>query len=485
MYTRVSRTFLIVGRQWTKQMCQNTKSSVSDIIFCSPNINSSSAVTNVFTRRDFCDNKSTGTEFDVPTLMMPDEEAEKWLEEFLKVPENERIRKIVELEIEVLRQSGEKVPDTLKPRHWCEMLKLQNRHRRKKYLAFTFGLEKKKENERKAKILKQQMREENGRPDHDYILGSNSMFLRFYESSMNRLWHSRVISSMIHGQPLVLDCSYDSYMTSREMRYCAKQLKLCMAENRIHQDPFNIYLCNVDMTSETTKALHRFIPPLFDEDYPLNITPQSYLDIFDKDRLVYLTPHCREELIDYDHEAVYIIGAFIDKSSNEPVSLAKAKKLGIKTLKLPLDKYLQWGANTGKNLTLNAVTNILLDIKFTGNWEKALNHVPRRKLAGHYQALEERKLKKRIGLLDSSADQDADKDFDKVAAVNLNDSIPLQLPKIKIPPSYNNNPARFNKTRPKLYSSHKKDSVSSEKYDDSADFSMEARAKLKKKNWKN
>jgi ribonuclease P protein 1 len=49
--------------------------------------------------------------------------------------------------------------------------------------------------------------------------------------------------------------------------------------------------------------------------------------------------------------------------------------------KLPLDRYLLWGAGGSKSLTLNQVIQILLDIRATGSWDKALQHVPRRKLA--------------------------------------------------------------------------------------------------------
>lgn len=47
--------------------------------------------------------------------------------------------------------------------------------------------------------------------------------------------------------------------------------------------------------------------------------------------------------------------------------------------KLPIDKYLHFGHGSGKDLTLNAVTNILLDAQ-RGDWNTALKHVPTRKL---------------------------------------------------------------------------------------------------------
>lgn len=49
--------------------------------------------------------------------------------------------------------------------------------------------------------------------------------------------------------------------------------------------------------------------------------------------------------------------------------------------KLPLDYYLEWGAGSGKSLTINQVISILLDVKRTGDWNYAFRHVPRRKLA--------------------------------------------------------------------------------------------------------
>ena len=73
-------------------------------------------------------------------------------------------------------------------------------------------------------------------------------------------------------------------------------------------------------------------------EYPLIINPKSYLKRYPKEQLVYLTPHCQEELLVYDHNAVYIIGGIVDKSSGEPLTLAKAKREGVRMQKLPLDR---------------------------------------------------------------------------------------------------------------------------------------------------
>lgn len=64
----------------------------------------------------------------------------------------------------------------------------------------------------------------------------------------------------------------------------------------------------------------------------------------------------------------------------EPLSLAKAKRDGLKMAKLPLDRYLEWAPGSKKNLNINHMIPILLDLKLTKNWEIALKHIPRRKL---------------------------------------------------------------------------------------------------------
>lgn len=66
--------------------------------------------------------------------------------------------------------------------------------------------------------------------------------------------------------------------------------------------------------------------------------------------------------------------------NNEPHSLAKAKRDGIKMAKLPLDRYIEWAPGSKKNLNINHMVPILLDLKLTGDWEYSLRHIPRRKL---------------------------------------------------------------------------------------------------------
>lgn len=134
---------------------------------------------------------------------------------------------------------------------------------------------------------------------------------------------------------------------------------------------------------------------MFDTDFPINVHQESYLDLFPKERLVYLTPHCHNDLTTYNPDDIYIIGAMVDKVHNDPISLAKAKKHNLRMARLPLDKYFLWGSGSGKSLTLNQMTNIMLEIKSTGDWNKALRFVPKRKIVTEYDEADKKYLKQK------------------------------------------------------------------------------------------
>lgn len=305
--------------------------------------------------------------------------------------DDEKKKQVLMLEVEVCRQEGRRAPDptTIKAEQWEHILTLKSRSARWKYYAFLWQIEKRKEGAKVKKDKRRQEREEQlaAKKEEEsdghfkYHLGANTMFLRVYDSTIDKWNNHKLIRAMQYGQKLVIDCSYDQYMVPREAKNAAKQLMLLFADNRIADDPFDLHFCNANPEGETIKMLHKYIPTMYDPGFPLNLHSDSYLDHFPKEQLVYLTPHCRNDLTHFDKDDIYIVGAMVDKINNEPLSLAKAKSQNLRMARLPLDRYLQWGPGSGKSLTINQMLMILLDIKATGDWNHALRHVPRRKLA--------------------------------------------------------------------------------------------------------
>ncbi|CAH0695293.1 unnamed protein product [Spodoptera exigua] len=301
--------------------------------------------------------------------------------------ELEKKLRILMLEVEVMRQDGRHAPDNIKKDHWQHLLSLPSKNQRASYLKYLFKTEKSRENfkaKKEAKKLNNPVikPEDNKEYEDDLLYGiqHQSLFLRIRDQSINQFDNYRALQALTYGQSVVIDCSYEDNMVYKEALNAAKQLTYVFGDNRIHKEPFNLHMCNVNMGGHFMKQMRKNIPSLDEPWFPLNIHTESYLEVFPKEKLVYLTPHCREELSKFDHDAVYIIGCMVDKVNNEPLSLAKAKRDGIKMAKLPLDRYLEWAPGSKKNLNINHMVPILLDLKLTGNWEYSLRHIPRRKL---------------------------------------------------------------------------------------------------------
>ncbi|XP_067634318.1 mitochondrial ribonuclease P protein 1 homolog [Eurosta solidaginis] len=339
--------------------------------------------------------------------------------------ERAKLLKVLQLEVDIAYQEGRRVPElaNITEEKWEHILALPSKSARFKFYTYLWQVERKREaharkkEERALKTLEHKEEQRIQREENTHIiygLGHTSLFLRVYDTTINHFQNNRLTRAMQFSPKIVLDCSYDDHMTRREALNAAKQLLLCFADNRAHDDPFDLHFCNVNLESVTTKALQRYIPTMLNPEFPMNVHEKCFTELFDKKNLVYLTPHCRTDLDFYEPDDVYIIGAMVDKVNNEPLSLAKAKRLGLRMARLPLDRYLQWGGGSGKSLTLNQMVNILLDLKTTKDWTQALRHVPRRKVVdmSAEAANQKRALEKRSNRLNVTLDRILDdKDY--------------------------------------------------------------------------
>ncbi|XP_034478230.1 mitochondrial ribonuclease P protein 1 homolog [Drosophila innubila] len=308
--------------------------------------------------------------------------------------ERDKRLKVLQLEVDIAHQEGRRVPavEFFQDHHWTHVLTLPSKSARSKYYAFLWQIEMKKESNQRKKEQRAEeterrvaeIRKEREENNHIiYGLAHTSMFLRIYDTTINHWQNNRLTRAMQFAPKLVLDCSYDDHMNNRESSYAAKQLMLCFAENRANDEPFDLHYCNTNFNGSCMQGLKRYIPTMLNPEFPMNVHSQCFTELFPKEQLVYLTPHCREDLVTYNPDDIYIVGAMVDTVNNEPLSLAKAKRLGLRMARLPLDRHLQWGAGSGKSLTLNQMISIMLDLKKTGDWNKALQHVPRRKVADY------------------------------------------------------------------------------------------------------
>ncbi|NWX47984.1 TM10C methyltransferase, partial [Steatornis caripensis] len=282
--------------------------------------------------------------------------------------------------LEMWRLAGRPVPETLSEEQLKTFMECPSKSAKKKYLKYLHLKELYKKNDKRKTDEKRErrleMQEQASKPDET----KRNSFMCLWASTMDRAYSWRVAQSMIFGQPLVFDMSYEKDMSAREVANAVKQIVLGEGFNRRSVDPFHIHFCNFKDDSLYNKEFIKHYKEAWGR-LLITVTDQCYTEVFPKDKLIYLTADSPKVMKTFDHDKIYIVGSMVDKSIKTGVSLARAKRLGLETAALPLEKYLLWNSGA-KNLTLDQMMCILLTLKDTGDWKKALEFVPKRKYYG-------------------------------------------------------------------------------------------------------
>ncbi|OCT95181.1 tRNA methyltransferase 10 homolog C [Xenopus laevis] len=288
--------------------------------------------------------------------------------------------------VEMWRLAGRAVPQSITTEQLQVLMELPTKTARKKYLKYlsvreiikTNQKEKKKELKESSKSKMEnldQFETKEGNPEK-----KNTFLLHVWDKSIDTVQRWKCAQAMKFGLPLVFDMVYEKYMSRYELENTVCQLMESEGWNRRNADPFHIYFCNLQSGGPYHKELVKRYMGAWDNIF-ITATDKPHVEMFPKEQLVYLTADSPNELIHFDPTKIYIIGSLVDKCQQTGLSLANAKRLNLATARLPLDRYLKWDVGA-KNLTLDQMIRILLCLKDTGDWKKALSFVPTRKHDG-------------------------------------------------------------------------------------------------------
>lgn len=212
----------------------------------------------------------------------------------------------------------------------------------------------------------------------EYALFGNALLPRVPKGHMNTCHDSYAFKGLDFGQKIVIDCSYESYMTSYDIKMLANHIMYSYVSIRKNLRPFSMHLCNLNMDGQLMHQLLK-INPGFAVNTAVGLHSCSYSDVFDRKQLVYISSDARQPL-QYSPDHIYIFGGLIEKYLERRLCFKKAQKEGIKCVAFPFRQHVNWHSG-GLPLSLNLHFDILLDVKNTGNWAQAITkHAPVRKL---------------------------------------------------------------------------------------------------------
>jgi tRNA (guanine9-N1)-methyltransferase len=195
----------------------------------------------------------------------------------------------------------------------------------------------------------------------------------------NDRWKQLSVEELGFSTPeLCVDLSWHTELTSKELRSLAKQLSYVYASLKKAERPLYVHLTSLE--GVVLKALKRDMA--FDQWRVLK-HERAYLDVFERERIVYLSPDSPNVLRELDDDKVYVIGGIVDRDRMKGSSQKRAEELGVSTARLPIhepDLFPDGRKFPHKSLNVNAVAEILFSYAHCRSWAEALQpHLPTRR----------------------------------------------------------------------------------------------------------
>ncbi|OAD58651.1 RNA (guanine-9-)-methyltransferase domain-containing protein 2 [Eufriesea mexicana] len=174
---------------------------------------------------------------------------------------------------------------------------------------------------------------------------------------------------------VTIDLSFDDLMIDKDIAKLTKQILRCYTLNRRAIAPMQFSLTSFNGKSKADMQKHNGY-----EHWDVKFHEESYLNIYPKEKIIYLSSESENVITQLKHDYVYVIGGLVDHNSHKGLCHKLAVQVEIKHGRLPLDKFLRMKAR--KVLTVDHVFEILLRVSEGKTWQEAfLQVLPERKNA--------------------------------------------------------------------------------------------------------
>ncbi|XP_055843018.1 tRNA methyltransferase 10 homolog A [Episyrphus balteatus] len=174
---------------------------------------------------------------------------------------------------------------------------------------------------------------------------------------------------------VAIDLDYDDLMIDKDVAKCVKQLLRIYTVNRRSRMPANLHFTGIKLDGRIHEVLKKNDGY---EHWDVQWVYQSYSENFTNDEIVYLTSDSDEILKEIDPTKIYIIGGLVDHNHHKGLCYDRAKKLSLKTARLPLTEHVDMKTRTV--LSTYHVFEILLRLSEGKSWAEAiLETIPVRK----------------------------------------------------------------------------------------------------------
>ena len=351
-------------------------------------------------RRNLCSSVHLGknseeqsqVEFDVDQEELGDEDFESLtvdsFRELIQTPDDEqRIRQILD-EYEYMKYTSDDVPRTISVRFMSEMLKecptAPSRTkfflylRKREQIIAEVRRDKRKIREAHQRMLAERkpyppgtLFDEDNRPIHRRW--HNALFLQISEQTIDRCHDYKKRVAAMFGQKFIVDLGFEEAEKSRTAKFIGYQLALLYAHNYKSKEPFDLIFSDFKPSSPSGKKIVESNASLYEPRTMITLDERPFDELgIPREKLVYLTQFSRHAYQEVDEDDVLVVPGIYEKNLQTPITLARAKKKGVRTLFLPFTQHVSW-KGVPKSVYPYQIIDILTNYKSNGrNWHKAI-----------------------------------------------------------------------------------------------------------------
>ena len=163
-------------------------------------------------------------------------------------------------------------------------------------------------------------------------------------------------------EPMLNEDSKKSDMTT-----ILRQMQYIVNENLKAEKPFNINISSFDTSSKLSQLLVKGV--MFKKNM-LSTTEKSYLDLYPREKLVYINYAAKQVMHTFDPAKVYVFGATKGVSNlTMNYMVLECKKRGIECVRLPVKYYVNYTGST--NLNWNEMFKTFLNLHAGHDWAQS------------------------------------------------------------------------------------------------------------------
>lgn len=186
---------------------------------------------------------------------------------------------------------------------------------------------------------------------------------------------------------IAIDLNFDDYMVDKDIASCTQQLMRVYTANRRVKVPLPIHFTSL---KEGGKVHNHLMKNDGFHHWDVFKNEKHFSEIFEKDKIVYLTSESETTLNELEKGTCYVIGGLVDHNKHKGLTHNAAIKEGYRTARLPITESIV--LHSRAVLTINQVAEIMIAKSEGKSWKDVfLQVLPRRKIADVKDDGEEKK----------------------------------------------------------------------------------------------